>query len=299
MPLEKLANNAVTTISGSMNGSSDPVTFTVASAADFPIAGNFHVIIDDEILLVTTVSGTSFTATRAQESTTIASHTSGANVALIFTSASIKKLIQQYSRPYPTFEPAGVDDEFDDANFSGWTTVQGTPNVTVTEAESLLSIQHPGGGSAAQFNAFMKADTVSVGDSIEMCFRTLGWDENFMMVGLIMADGATYGSGEQMIFLISPQQSLVFMTNNSNYNSNNSNTTVGIRFGGSGYVFLRLTMTATNTFKGEISCDGVTWMTMASGYSRTITPTHVGFGITKWGGANPMMASVEYFKKRP
>jgi hypothetical protein len=96
MALEQLTNTAQTTINqvGGIDNTSDPVTFTVTSATGFPTSGNFHILIDLEILLVTAVSGTSFTASRAQESTTIATHSNGSNVTLILTAQSLKNLIQ-------------------------------------------------------------------------------------------------------------------------------------------------------------------------------------------------------------
>ncbi len=94
MAIEKFANNATTTTSGSINNSSNPVTFTVASASAFPTSGNFRIIIDSEILLVTSVSGSDFTATRAQEGTSIASHASGATVKHILTADSLDQTIK-------------------------------------------------------------------------------------------------------------------------------------------------------------------------------------------------------------
>lgn len=93
MAHEKFKNNATTTLSGSVNNSSDPVTVAVVSASLFPTTGNFHIKIDSEILLVTGVSGTNFTAVRAREGTTIASHSSGAAVKLVLTNESLDNTI--------------------------------------------------------------------------------------------------------------------------------------------------------------------------------------------------------------
>jgi hypothetical protein len=300
VPLEQFANNAASTTTGSVNNSSNPVSITVADASKFPTSGNFRILVDDEIMLVTAVSGAVFTCTRAQESTTIASHSSGAAVTHVLTSASLLKLATERAKSYyPIFTPAAtIDDEFDDASFSGWTAVQGTPAVTPTESGSQLSILHPGGGSAGQFASYMKALTLSTNDYIEACFRVMGFDENFMIFGLIMADGATYGAGSQAIAAMSPTQNLASMMSHSNYNSNNSNTTFSIK-GVAPFYFMRMTYLGSNAFKGQISVDGISWITYNSSFSRTLTPTNVGFGISKWGGANPMMVTLEYFKKGP
>lgn len=85
--MEQFANNASTTLSGTINNS--VTSLTVASASGFPSSGNFRIIIDSEIMLVTAVSGTTFTITRAQEGTTAASHTSGATITHILTSGAL------------------------------------------------------------------------------------------------------------------------------------------------------------------------------------------------------------------
>lgn len=92
MSSEKLTNNGTSTTTGAIDGATDPVTFTVASASSFPTSGNFRVVIDSEILKVTSVAGANFTASRAQEGSTIASHLSGATVAHVVTAASLPLL---------------------------------------------------------------------------------------------------------------------------------------------------------------------------------------------------------------
>lgn len=76
---------------GSINNSSDPVTFSVTASTGsrFP-ASNFYIQIDSEILLCTARTVDSLVCTRAQQGTSIASHSSGAlvaDVAVPFTSS--------------------------------------------------------------------------------------------------------------------------------------------------------------------------------------------------------------------
>lgn len=91
MAFETYANNAITTLNGALT--SGATTFTVASAAGFSAAATgvsqFHIAIDTELMLVTNVSGTTFTVTRAQEGTTAAAHASGAGVYEVLTVASL------------------------------------------------------------------------------------------------------------------------------------------------------------------------------------------------------------------
>lgn len=85
-----------------IDGSTDPVTLTVASSSSFPAVGNFRILIDSEILLVTSVSGANFTADRAQEGTSIASHLIGATVTGVLTAGSLIQLANNFNI-YDTF----------------------------------------------------------------------------------------------------------------------------------------------------------------------------------------------------
>jgi len=90
MIAEQYVNNAISSLTGAITNVA--TTLTVASATNFPTAGNFHILIDSEIMVVTVVSGTTFTVTRGQEGTTAAAHASGAQVINILTAASLQNL---------------------------------------------------------------------------------------------------------------------------------------------------------------------------------------------------------------
>lgn len=90
MAIEKTANASRTTLNGAIDNSTTSVVVT--SASTFPSSGNFRIIIDSEIMLVTTVSSNTFTVTRAQESTAAASHVNGSNVIHILTSGGLNQI---------------------------------------------------------------------------------------------------------------------------------------------------------------------------------------------------------------
>lgn len=81
------ANNATTTLAAS--ATSGATTISVASGTGFPSGGNFTILIDSEILLVTGVAGTTWTVSRGSEGTTAAAHNSGATVTHILTAAPL------------------------------------------------------------------------------------------------------------------------------------------------------------------------------------------------------------------
>jgi len=87
---EQFSNLAQTTLASSI--SSGATSLSVASAANFPASGKFCIVIDQEIFLVTTVSGTTFTVTPGYENTTQAAHSSGAAVAHILTAGVINQI---------------------------------------------------------------------------------------------------------------------------------------------------------------------------------------------------------------
>jgi hypothetical protein len=87
MATEKVANNAASTLNGTIGA--NPGTLTVNSATPFPAAGNFRILIDSEILLVTAVAGAVFTVTGGQEGTTAAGHSNGATVTQLLTAGAL------------------------------------------------------------------------------------------------------------------------------------------------------------------------------------------------------------------
>lgn len=87
---EQFANAASTTLSGSILNSN--TSLVVASASAFPTSGNFRILVESEIMLVTGVSGTTFTVSRGQENTTAVGHNTGVSVTHILTSGALTTL---------------------------------------------------------------------------------------------------------------------------------------------------------------------------------------------------------------
>lgn len=88
---EQYTNDAVTTLAGAIT--SGATSLTVTSATGFPTTGNFRIRIDGELLLVTAVSGATWTVTRAIEAvggvTLATAHANGATVTHVLTAASL------------------------------------------------------------------------------------------------------------------------------------------------------------------------------------------------------------------
>jgi len=97
---EVFANNASTTLSAAITTTGATSCTVTSASAPFPTTGNFRIIIDSELMIVTAVSGTTFTITRGAEGTTAATHSNGATVTSIVTKGAIQAL--QSTRPRVT-----------------------------------------------------------------------------------------------------------------------------------------------------------------------------------------------------
>lgn len=87
---ENFSNEFQTTLNGAIDD--DDLTLVVTSATGAPGA-NFRIRIDDEYMLVTGVSGTTFTVTRGVESSTAVAHSNGADVTHILTAGGLTQAL--------------------------------------------------------------------------------------------------------------------------------------------------------------------------------------------------------------
>lgn len=123
MGAEQFENNYTTQLNG---GISNTDTTIVVDAGPTNMTGNFRIKIDNEIILVGTVSGTSFTGcTRGVEGTTAATHSDNAVVKHILTAEALKGSDGEYASKYnPDHEsPAtapGIAAEFNGSLDTSW-----------------------------------------------------------------------------------------------------------------------------------------------------------------------------------
>lgn len=92
---EKFSNDARSYLDTGIN---DSVTsLVVGDEADFPSDGNFRILIGSELMLVTAVSGSTFTVVREIEGTTAASHSAGDSLRQILTAEALQQHIKDYA----------------------------------------------------------------------------------------------------------------------------------------------------------------------------------------------------------
>lgn len=92
---EQLANLAISTLASGMDASQTTLTVATGEGAKFPSSGNFRVTVEDEIMLCTSRSGDVLTITRAQESTSAATHAISLPVAHTLTKAGLDQYLTE------------------------------------------------------------------------------------------------------------------------------------------------------------------------------------------------------------
>lgn len=200
---------------------------------------------------------------------------------------------------YTPFTPTGIDDEFDDGSYSGWTSVTpGTQLLTFVEANDCLSIYNPAGQAAASLRAEVKATTINANDIIETCVSGFGRAQNYNLFGLVFANGATYGAGAQIVWYYSPTENVLWRVNFTNYSAAGTATSYTIAASNpTGVLFLRLKYEGSNNWSGWVSGDNTQWVNVTGTVAYTMTPTHLGFFVTSWGGSLPAVWSMRYIRK--
>ena len=93
---EQFADLAQSTLNGAIIAGA--TSLVVASAASFPATGNFRIIIDSEIFLVSAVTGNTLTVTPGYEGTAQSAHSNGANVTHILTAGAASSFVQKNSQ---------------------------------------------------------------------------------------------------------------------------------------------------------------------------------------------------------
>lgn len=91
MATENYANSPVTQLNGAINSS--VTTLIVDAITGFPGSTDFHVKIDQEILLVTSMAGTTWTVVRGVDGTTAASHVDDSFVRHPLTVEALERLL--------------------------------------------------------------------------------------------------------------------------------------------------------------------------------------------------------------
>ena len=276
---ENFANEYETTLSAGI-GAAD-TSITVASATGAPSA-NFRIRIDNEYLLVTNVSGTTFTVTRAVEGSTAASHSSGATVTHVLTAEGLTNLqtlagqaLDLGALSLATRRAAAntEDDHFDgtslDAKWLSYTGYDATIDLTTLPGWARFSA----GGA--------KLQAVPAGDwtmECEALCPTLA-TATHSYVGLVTTSGTDSAASYRTVWEFGMNNSLTsyrFVTErflNGAFNASINSLTIAFPI--TVPWFIRVVKSST-TYHFEVSGNGKTWQRIHSNSSLGYTPTHFG-----------------------
>ncbi|MGA2502349.1 MAG: hypothetical protein ABSH20_31800 [Tepidisphaeraceae bacterium] len=101
---EEFVNNAQTTLNGSISDSATSVVVTDGSV--FPSTGDFHLLIESELVLCTARSTNTLTVVRAQEGTTNVGHADGIRVYQLLTQGDLQRYCQDNDPLFDGGRPA-------------------------------------------------------------------------------------------------------------------------------------------------------------------------------------------------
>lgn len=181
---EKFANEAATVLVGSIT--SGATSLAVLSSSAFPTTGNFRIRIDNEILIVTNVSGTTWTVTRAAESTLAVAHNNGASVAHILTAGGLVQAIQD-SVDIRLDYTAAVDlHSGTTVPANTWTDLGANQSFTVVSASSVIEIAVRGMALVGN------SGTINTEISSRIVIDSAGTPITRMLGGDTLNDGGAY-----------------------------------------------------------------------------------------------------------
>lgn len=292
--MELLANYTSSTLAGSITASQTSITLSDGSS--FPSSGEYRVVIDSEILKVSSRSGNTLTVSRGEEGTTAVAHASGAQVHLLLTKGAIlDKLRQQYffhddAPPLNRLEENGTVLSL--SNFS-WVN-QGS--ATADETDGTIGITTPS----------------QTGENVRLLVRSKGSAPISYVFAAIGAAPFAPGDIPQIMFgfresssgkfqcisiqgrTTSPQANLAVAVYNFNSPTSFVSTVFSVAnmIGNASVVWVKIEDDGTN-LKYYISDDGATWLLIvSSGRTSHMTggPDQVFWGVNNYDNIYPMSA---------
>lgn len=200
-------------------------------------------------------------------------------------------------------------DEFDDGSLDvAWTRIDKAGQaayVTYTEAGGVLSTYHntSSDGTAVMHGLVRPISTAwAVGDAIVTAARFMGaYATNYTMWGPCLTDGLVHGTNKMVHAEIYSNTSVagpgILRTNGYTGMNGTETPSGGTNMNPTnGPMYVRLVMTAANTWRTDASPDGVSWW-IGPSLTYTMTPTHMGFGISNWSTSMQSVVSYEFFRR--
>ena len=206
---------------------------------------------------------------------------------------------------------SSVDEFNDDTLDPAWVRVDSTgaaaSGAVWTERGDALSVAQLGGGTANVIRAMSRplsgaGGSLAVGDGFVTCMRIFGPTTNYTMGGIVFSDGATPNAGTQVIGLAYQGGSSggggMAQCGLWTGSSWTASANVGeIQLPASPGIFYRLVLVAANTWRADMSPDGISWVSTTATKTLTLTPTHVGLISSSWASATKGVVSYEFLRR--
>ena len=199
-------------------------------------------------------------------------------------------------------------DEFNDDSLDGaWGRVDNVSSRAVwTEGADVLSVRNNGGDGSNELHAMMRllsgvGGAPATGDAFVVAMRIMSQPgANYAMAGIVLANGNTYGAGSQIVgftFVSSGAPQTSDTRAFTNYSTNGSTSASNITSYQGHLTYLRLVYLGSNSWRTDVSPDGITWLTGPSTLSLTLTPTYVGVMSSSWGSGTKSVISYEFMRR--
>lgn len=201
----------------------------------------------------------------------------------------------------------GLDDEFDDGSLDGaWLRVDAggdSGHLTWTEAAGALSAAH---SSTADQSNELHALVKSIGaNSYPLTIQTAirHWSmygASYQMLGLLFTDGATHGSGKQIVYMPYQQTTSTTISLRPYINFTTGGQSPGDLNPGSWYptghaIHMKLVWSDANTFDIYSSPNAIDWLNHGQRVY-TMTPAYAGILYSNWGTSTVGVGTYEYFR---
>jgi hypothetical protein len=188
-----------------------------------------------------------------------------------------------------------ADDTWWEGDIGDFTEVAPTGTATESEQDGFLSVLFSG-QSSEDFTCFLKPVTFATGHQWVVPVRVMGIS-NHNMAGICFTDGTTTGSNLVAFVAYVSNTDNQTRVNAFHGTITSSGTAVTMLDGNaqlprSDAFYLKLGYSASNTFQHWLSPDGISFSRLgAADISKTMTPTHVGVCVTKYGGSGDGLAT--------
>ena len=199
-------------------------------------------------------------------------------------------------------------DEFNDGSLAGgWTRVDGTGaasgNLAWTEGADVLSAANAGGDTATVFHGIVIplsgfGGSITTGDAFISCVTLTAPATNYSFGGIVLSDGTTHGAGNQVAAVVGRTGTVDGGVDGwAAANWARTSVTTSVVSLDMVAFYIRLVCTAANTWRADGSPDGVSWIKGTSTFSKTITPTQVGFMSSSYGTSVKHVMAFEFLRR--